>query len=185
MQILVNQNFRSAKICLFYIIGSISRFLLKSPDFETSSSSFMVPRVWEVWWTIINRSITINIHHNNSLELICEKEQQQALYILQLMRAFFSWSKFTKLSSCCSIPYLPSDFILHIKSIKPCECVLYRLNKSIFLYQFNDNLKQISRQHKLVTTHRFFRSQYPRETTFPNWRFSCLPRPTFRPQHPV
>ena len=28
---------------LFYIIGSISRFLLKFPGFETSTSSFMVP----------------------------------------------------------------------------------------------------------------------------------------------
>ena len=45
MQILANRNFRFAKIWLFFnIIGFMSRFLLKSPDFETSTSSFMVPR---------------------------------------------------------------------------------------------------------------------------------------------
>ena len=44
MQTLANRNFQFAKIWLFYIIRSISRFLLKSPGFETSTSSFMVPR---------------------------------------------------------------------------------------------------------------------------------------------
>ena len=37
-------EFWFAKIWLCYIIGSISRFLLKSPGFETSTSSFMVPK---------------------------------------------------------------------------------------------------------------------------------------------
>ena len=48
MQTLANRNFQFAKIWLFYIIRSTSRFLLKSPGFETSTSSFMVPRGWEV-----------------------------------------------------------------------------------------------------------------------------------------
>ena len=44
MHIFANQNFWFAKICFFYITGSISRFLLKSQGFETSTSSFILPR---------------------------------------------------------------------------------------------------------------------------------------------
>ena len=40
MQILANQNFRFVKIWLFYIIGSISRFLLKSPGLESKNLQF-------------------------------------------------------------------------------------------------------------------------------------------------
>ena len=63
MQILANWDFWFPKTWLFYIIGSISRFLLKSPSFETTTTQFYGAkglRGLEHFWVVIDWPIPIN-----------------------------------------------------------------------------------------------------------------------------